>query len=94
MQSVVRAFLRGLRDTLADPDAAFAITRKVIPEMDAKTAKLQRAVLQECVAFWQGENLGQSIPAHWEESVALLKKLGLLSVEVKPTTLYTNRFIK
>ncbi len=94
VQSVVRAFLRGLRDTLADPDAAFAITRKVIPEMDEKTAKLQRAVLQECVAFWQGENLGQSIPAHWEESVALLKKLGLLSVEVKPTTLYTNRFIK
>ena len=49
VQGVVTAFLRGLEDTIEDPDAAFAITRKAIPEMDEPTAKLQRAVLQECV---------------------------------------------
>ena len=94
VQGVVRAFLRGLQDTLKDPDAAFAITRKVIPEMDDAAAELQRAVLQECLNYWQGEKLGASRPEDWEESVAFLKKIKLLATEVKPTVLYTNKFIK
>lgn len=94
VRSVARAFLKGLRDTLDDPDSAFEIARKVIPEMDDATAKLQRAVLQECLAFWGGEKLGASSPESWEESVAFLNKLGLLSVELDPTTLYTNHFVE
>ncbi len=94
VRSVVRAFLRGLQDTLQDPEAAFEITRKVIPEMDEATAKLQRAVLQECLNYWQGEKLGESRPEDWEESVAFLKKIKLVTTDVKPTTLYTNKFIK
>jgi len=94
VQGVVRAFLRGLEDTLNDPDAAFEITRKAIPEMDEATARLQRAVLQECLAFWSGENLGSSKPEHWAESVALLKSLGLIAAEIDPEQLYTNQFVK
>ncbi len=93
VQAVTRAFLQGLKDTLADPDAAFAIARKAIPEMDETTAKLQRAVLQECLAFWKGEPLGASDPQAWAESVAFLKKLGLITTDLDPETLYTNQFI-
>jgi NitT/TauT family transport system substrate-binding protein len=93
VQGVIRAFQRGLQDTLKDPDAAFAITRKAIPEMDDANAKLQRAVLQECLAFWSGDNLGASLPKDWEESVASLKKFGLLTTEVKADTLYTNAYL-
>ncbi|MHB1355776.1 MAG: ABC transporter substrate-binding protein [Anaerolineae bacterium] len=91
--AVVRAFIRGLRDTLADPDAAFAIARKSIPEMDDNTARIQRAVLQECVVFWQGDQLGFNDPTAWQESVDLLSSLGLLNSEVEPETLYTNTFV-
>lgn len=91
--AVVRAFIRGLKDTIADPDAAFTIARKAIPEMDANTAQLQRAVLQECVAYWQGDQLGQSDPTAWQESVDLLSSLGLLTTKVVPEVLYTNTFV-
>lgn len=91
--AVVRAFIRGLKDTLADPDAAFAIARKSIPEMDDNTAKLQRAVLQESVAYWQGDHLGLSDPTAWQESVDLLSSLGLLNLEIVPEVLYTNTFV-
>lgn len=94
VQKVVRAFGQGLRDTLDDPDAAFAITRKAIAEMDEPTAQLQRAVLQECLAFWRADKLGQSDPAAWQESVAFLKELGLLTADVAPESLYTNQFIR
>ncbi|MBC7235103.1 MAG: ABC transporter substrate-binding protein [Chloroflexi bacterium] len=93
VQGVVRAFLRGLQDTLNDPDTAFAITRKVIPEMDEQTAKLQRAVLEECLEYWRSDPLGASDPQAWEESIALLRELNLIGEELQADELYTNRFV-
>ncbi len=94
VERVVRAFRRGLQDTIDDPDAAFEITRKAIPEMDDDTAVLQRAVLEECVVFWRGDNLGASVPEHWKESVELLQEIGLLETDVDPDGLYTNTFVE
>ncbi len=93
VQGIVRAFLHGLKDTIEDPDAAFAITRKNIPEMDDATAKLQRAVLSECVAFWQAERLGLNDPAAWAGSVTFMGKKGLIQGDLDPAVLYTNEFI-
>ncbi|MEA3408061.1 MAG: ABC transporter substrate-binding protein [Chloroflexota bacterium] len=93
VRGVARAFLRGLQDTLDDPDAAFEITREAIPEMDDETAELQRAVLQECLDFWRAETLGKSSQEAWEESVDALTTFGLLTEDVEPETLYTNKFV-
>jgi len=93
VQGVTRAFLRGLEDAVADPDAAFEISRRAIPEMDEATAAVQRAVLQESVAIWRGEELGRSDPEAWAESVALLRELGLISTDLDLDSLYTNRFV-
>ncbi|MBM3188361.1 MAG: ABC transporter substrate-binding protein [Chloroflexi bacterium] len=94
VRSVARAFLRGLADTLHDPDAAFEVARKVIPEMDDATARLQRAVLQECLSFWRGDPLGASPSAGWEESVSFLRGLGLVTAAVEPESMYTNAFVE
>jgi NitT/TauT family transport system substrate-binding protein len=94
VQAVVRAFQRGLRDTIDDPDAAFEIARAAIPEMDESTARLQRAVLEESLAFWRADELGVSRPEAWADSVSLMREIGLLSSEVNPQELYTNDFVK
>lgn len=94
VQNVTRAFLRGLQDTINNPDEAFEITRKAIPEMDASTAKLQRAVLQGCVDWWRNDSLGANRPEDWQESVAYLQKLQMITTEVNPETLYSNKFIE
>ncbi|MHB0857982.1 MAG: ABC transporter substrate-binding protein [Anaerolineae bacterium] len=94
VRSVSRAFLRGLQDTLDDPDAAFDIAAKAIPEMDEPTAVLQRAVLQECVTFWSGDDLGVSRREDWEESLALLQELGLVTSALEVDALYTNEFVQ
>jgi len=94
VRGVVHAFLRGLQDTIDDPDAAFEITLQAIPEMDETTAKLQRVVLEECLKFWRADNLGASQSEAWVESVSLMKEIGLLSSEVRPRQLYTNEFVK
>ena len=93
VRAMARAFLRGLADTIADPDAAFAIVKQVVPEVGGDNEALQRAVLAESVRFWQGEPLGQSDPASWRSVVGLLRELNLLAAKVDPESLYTNRFI-
>jgi NitT/TauT family transport system substrate-binding protein len=93
VRGMVRAFLRGLADTIADPDAAFAITVKVVPEIGGDNEPLQRAVLAEAVRFWQGDPPGLSDPASWRAVVDLLRELGLLAAEVDPESLYTNEFV-
>jgi NitT/TauT family transport system substrate-binding protein len=93
VQAVVRAFLRGLEDTVNDPDGTFEVARRAIPEMDDESATLQLAVLRAAADFWRGDRLGASDPAHWAESVEILTDLGLLTTEVDADTLYTNRFI-
>jgi len=93
VRGMVRAFLRGLADTIADPDAAFAIAKKVVPEVGGQNEALQRAVLAECIQYWQGKPLGRSDPASWQAVVEALVKLKLLSGPIDPESLYTNRFI-
>lgn len=93
VQAMCRALQRGIQDTIADPDAAFAITKQVVPEIGGENEALQRAVLTECIRFWEGEPIGQSDPASWSAIVDLLDRLGLLAAEVDPESAYTNRFV-
>jgi len=93
VRGMVRALIRGLQDTLADPDAAFAICRRYVPEIDEKAAPLQRAVLQAALDFWRGEPLGWSDPAAWEVSLAFMRQSGMLSHDLDVNSLYTNKFV-
>jgi NitT/TauT family transport system substrate-binding protein len=93
---MVRAMLRGLQDTLDDPDAAFVLCRRYVPEIDDEGAPLQRAVLEESLRFWQPEQgavLGRSDPAAWETSQAVMRKIGLIDAELEASELFSNDFV-
>ena len=94
VRSVARAMLRGLRDTLADPDAAFAICRRYVPAIDDTSAPLQRAVLQEALGFWQSDQLGRSDPAAWEASLAFMEQIGMVESGMDASSLYSNEFVQ
>ena len=93
VRAMVRALMRGLRDTLDDPDAAFDICRKHVPEIDDESAPLQRAVLQESLTYWQADVLGRSDPAAWAASEAFMRQIGLIDAELDPDTLFTNDYV-
>jgi NitT/TauT family transport system substrate-binding protein len=96
VQVLVSAALRGLRDTLADPDAAFAISLKAVPEAGGDQAPVSRAIFDESLKLWQaaGPELGRSDPVAWATAAKFMKDMGLIQSEVKPSELYTNDFIK
>lgn len=94
VQRMVRATLRGLKDTIDHPDEAFAITRKVIPEITDDKAPTQRKVLADSIKLWQSDKLGESNPQDWQASVEFMSKTGLLEKKLEPETLYTNKFVE
>lgn len=93
VQELVRAVLRGLRYTIEHPDEAFAICKKYVPEITGDSEALQKAVLVESIKFWQGDRLGRSDRAAWEESQRFMRQIGLIDSEVDVETLFTNQFV-
>jgi len=93
VQGLVRAMLRGLRYTIEHPDEAFAICKKHVPEIAGDNEALQKAVLIDSLKFWQGDRLGYSDRAAWEESQRFMRQVGLLDAEVDVETLFTNQFV-
>jgi len=88
-RAFARAFLQGLADTLEDPDAAFEICRKYVEGLDENEA-VQRAVLEASLPYWQGDPLGRSDPAAWQETETVMREAGLLQAAVDPTEAFTN----
>jgi NitT/TauT family transport system substrate-binding protein len=93
VRSMIRALVRGLQDTLDDPDAAFAICREYVAEIDDDSAPLQRAVLDAALTFWEAEVLGRSDPEGWSASVAFMQQIGMVSSDLDPQAMYSNEFV-
>lgn len=92
VRSFVRAFLGGVSDTLADPDAAFDISTKYVEGL-ADNADFGKAVLQASLRYWQADELGYSEAATWELSQQVMRDAGLLDVTIPVETLFTNEFL-
>lgn len=94
VQRMVRATLRGLKDTIDHPDEAFTIVRQVIPEITDERAPIQRKVLEDSIKLYQSDQLGVSSQQAWQDSVEFMSKAGLIKKVLEPDILYTNKFVE
>lgn len=92
VRAFVRAFLRGLADTLADPDAAFEICRRYVEGLDENEA-VQRAVLEATLDYWRGEPLGASDPLAWQTTAQAMEEAELLTNPVDVEEAFTNEYL-
>jgi NitT/TauT family transport system substrate-binding protein len=91
VQGFVRATLRGLADTLAQPEEAYEISKKYIDGLDDGRI----GVLAASLDLWRAETLGLTDPAAWRETEQLLLALGLLDSALDNLdAAYTNRFVE
>ena len=95
VRGLVRALLRGLQDTVANPDEAFQISTKYVEGLgtDPKSDKIQREVLTESIKLWATSSLGRSDPAAWDTTQNVLISMGLLKEKIDDARLFTNRFV-
>lgn len=96
VRALVSALMRGLKDTLADPDSAFEISLRAVPEAGGERAPVSRAIFDESVKLWQADDaqLGLSDPEAWAAAAVFMKEMGLIQVPVDPADLFTNEFVR
>lgn len=89
VERLVRASLRGLRDTIERPEEAFEICKIYVPEM----TEAQLMVLKETIPFWESEPLGYSDPQAWKASQKFMLDIGLIDKKTDVEEMFTNRFV-
>ncbi|MBE2219963.1 MAG: ABC transporter substrate-binding protein [Anaerolineae bacterium] len=79
VEAFVRATLRGLADTLANPEEAYEISKKFVEGLDDS----RLGVLEASLPMWQATTLGQTEAASWQQTQAVLLKMGFLDAPVE-----------
>jgi NitT/TauT family transport system substrate-binding protein len=92
VRGMARAVLRGIRDTLADPDAAMRISAKFVEGLQPDDP-IQKRVLQATIELMRGEPLGASTAAAWEKTQDVLLKMGQVRTKLDVDAYFTNAFL-
>ena len=93
---MVRASLKGLKFTIDNPEAAFLIVRKIIPEITDKDAPVQKQVLDVSIDLCRSKQMGLSNPKAWKDSIEFMENAGILKKagNIRVESLFTNRFVE
>lgn len=90
VQRFVDATLRGLADTLADPAAAYQVSKKHVDGLDDSRLN----VLEASLPLWQASTLGLVDPVAWENTQQALLDAKLLDAPVVDLESgFTNQFV-
>lgn len=91
VQRFVRATLRGLADTLANPDEAYEISKKFVEGLDDS----RKNVLEASLPLWAAETLGQTDAVSWQQTQDILLQMGFLDAPLADLeAAFTNEIIE
>jgi NitT/TauT family transport system substrate-binding protein len=93
IRSMVAATLKGIEDSIEDPEAAFEISKHFVEGLDQADQTVMLRVLEESTLFWKTDQLGRSDPESWENMYAILLEMGLLESELDLQGAFTNAFL-
>lgn len=93
VRRMVQAVLKGLADTINDPEDAFAICTKYVEGLTEGDQTAQHDILLASIEFWKAKQLGVSNPRAWDNMQKVLLDMGLLKNPLDLSTAYTNQFI-
>ncbi len=91
LKAFIMAFLKGVEFTITNPDEAFTIAKKYIPEIENE--QVQKQVLLESLKIWQVTDPGLNDVNQWQESLEFLTKIGLVEKDLEANSLFTNQFL-
>lgn len=91
---MVQALLKGIRDTIDNPDEAFEISKKYVEGLADADQSIQRRILMTSIEYWKTKELGVSSSLGWENMQTVLLNTGLLKEPIDLSKAYTNDFVK
>ncbi len=93
VRRMVRAMLRGIQDTVADPQGAYEISKKFIENLAQADQQAQMEVLKTSIELYQREPWGASDPQAWENMQQVLLDIDLLKEPLELSQAYSNAYL-
>ncbi len=91
VEAFVHAVLRGLTDTLDDPDAAYEITKKYVEGLDDG----RKPVLDASLPLWEAQEIGVTDAGSWTTTQDILLTAGQLDAPLNDLdAAFTNEFVE
>ncbi|HZM23012.1 MAG TPA: ABC transporter substrate-binding protein, partial [Anaerolineales bacterium] len=93
VRAFVAAFLKGLKDTIDNPDEAFTTSESYIPNFADLDADVQKQILETSIEQWKTDRLGYSDPQAWENMQNVLLDMDFITEKMDLSKAFTNEFI-
>lgn len=93
VRRMVQATLKGIADTLDDPEEAYEICKRFVEGLDQADEDVQKEVLLSSIEFWRAEKPGYSKPQAWENMQEVLLDMGMLTEGLDLSQAYSNEFV-
>lgn len=93
VRRMVKAFLQGLADVIADPAGAYEISKAYVENLAQLDPAVQKQKLATSIELWKADRLGYSQQKSWESMQSVLLDMGLLTQPVNLSKAFTNDFL-
>jgi NitT/TauT family transport system substrate-binding protein len=96
VRKLVRATAQAIQYTLDQPDEAFALSLKFVPEAGGDNEPANRAVFDAVLDYWRPQadrKLGETTSEEWQAAAELMQRIGLVDRVVPVEELFTNEFL-
>jgi NitT/TauT family transport system substrate-binding protein len=93
VRRMVSVLVKGLADTMANPEEAYELSKKHIPDLTDADQPVQMQVLTRSIELWKTDRVGYSDPRAWENMHELLLNMKLLSKPLDVSKAFTNEFV-
>ena len=92
VRGMVKAILRGIADTIKEPDAAMTISARYVEGLKAGDP-IQKQVLLKTIEAMQGGKPGESSAQAWQNTQDTLISMGQVQKKLDINSFYTNEFL-
>jgi NitT/TauT family transport system substrate-binding protein len=92
VQGMARALIRGIQDTIENPDAAMQIAAKYVEGLKPDDP-IQKKVLLATIELMKGDKLGASSAEAWENTQNTLLAMGQTKEKKDVNSFFTNEFL-
>jgi NitT/TauT family transport system substrate-binding protein len=93
VRSMAQAILRGMTDTINNPDEAYRISLDYVEGLAQADEATQKAILATSIEFWLAEVLGISDASAWENMQDVLLEMELIPEALDLSKAFTNEFV-
>lgn len=89
----VRALMRGIQDTINNPDEALQIAVKHVPEAGGDNLATSKAVLEASIPLWKNSRLGETRLTDWQAMEKFMRDAGFIATQVDVNKAFTNDYL-